>query len=116
VSWRGTWSRNSLAVHAGGSARLSMEASARASFAFSGTGVRWIGYGDEWSGIAEVWLDGRLRASVDTHASPARPQVELYVVEGLAAGPHTLTIQPTGRHGPDSGGSWIWIDAFKVLR
>jgi hypothetical protein len=93
-----------------------MEATSRATFAFSGTGVSWIGYQDEWSGIAEVWLDGTLRATVDTYSKPARAQVELYVIDGLREGAHTLTIQPTGRRRPASGGAWIWVDAFSVVR
>jgi len=116
VTWSGTWSTNQLAIHGGGSARLSMETSARVSVVFTGTGVSWIGYRDEWSGIADVLLDGRLRATVDTYAKPARAQAELYAIDGLPEGDHTLTIQPTGRRRQASGGSWIWVDAFSIRR
>ncbi len=116
VSWSGPWSTNSLALHRGHSARLSMDAAARADFAFSGTGVSWLGYQDEWSGIAEVWLDGELRATIDTYAKPAQAKVELYAIDGLQGGPHILTIKPTGRHRPASSGAWIWVDGFSVAR
>lgn len=116
VVWSGPWSTNLLAVHGGHSARLSMEATSRVDFAFTGTGVSWIGYQDEWSGIADVLLDGRPRARVDTYSKRARAQVELHAIDGLPAGPHTLTIQPTGRSRPASGGAWIWVDAFAVTR
>jgi len=116
ATWTGSWSTNHLPAHSGHSARLSMEPSSRVDFSFTGTGVRWLGYRDEWSGIAEVYLDGRLRATVDTYAKPARPQVEIYAIDGLRDGPHTLTIQPTGRHATASGGAWIWVDAFSILR
>jgi hypothetical protein len=53
---------------------------------------------------------------VDTYSKPARAQVEIYAIDGLRDGPHTLTIQPTGRRGPASGGAWIWVDAFSILR
>lgn len=116
VSWSGAWSTNHLNVHSGGSARLSMEASSRVSIVFTGTGVSWIGYRDEWSGIADVLLDGRPRGSVDTYSKPAQAQVGLYSIDGLPDGTHTLTIQPTGRRGPASRGSWIWVDAFSITR
>jgi hypothetical protein len=114
VSWSGAWSTNQLGAHSGGSARLSMETASRVSLTFTGTGVSWIGYQDEWSGIAEVRLDGRFRASVDTYSTPARAQAGLYAVEGLRRGTHTLSIQPTGRRRPASGGAWIWVDAFSI--
>jgi hypothetical protein len=115
ITWAGAWSTNKLKVHRDGNARLAMEPSARVTLTFRGTGVRWIGYQDEWSGFAEVRLDGRLRATVDTYSTPARAQAVLYSVDGLNDGEHTLTIQPTGRRRPGAQGSWVWIDAFSVL-
>jgi hypothetical protein len=116
ATWSGSWSSNSLAAHSGGSARLSMEPSSMLRLDFRGSAVTWIGYQDEWSGIAKVLVDGRLRATVDTYASPARAQAVLFGTDELPSGPHTLTIQPTGRRNPASGGSWIWVDAFSVTR
>lgn len=116
VSWTGSWSTNQLPAHSGGSARLSMEPSAQVSLDFTGTGVSWIGYRDEWSGVANVLLDGRLRASVDTYADPARPQARLFTIDGLAEGPHRLTIQPAARRRPGAGGEWVWVDAFSITR
>jgi hypothetical protein len=93
-----------------------MEPGSRVSVVFTGTGVTWIGYQDEWSGMADVSLDGKHRATVDTYSAPARAQVELYSIEGLPVGTHTLLIQPTGRRRDASGGSWVWVDAFSVTR
>jgi hypothetical protein len=115
ITWSGSWSTNKLKVHRDGNARLAMEPSAKVTLSFRGTGVRWIGYQDEWSGFAEVRLDGRLRATVDTYSTPARAQAVLYSVDGLNDGEHTLTIQPAGRRRPGAQGSWVWIDAFSVL-
>lgn len=116
ATWSGAWSTNSLAAHSGHRARLSMESSSRVDFAFTGTAVTWLGYRDEWSGIADVFLDGNLRATVDTYSTPAQAQVALYAVGGLMDGPHTLTIRPTGRRHSSSGGAWIWVDGFLSTR
>lgn len=116
AQWTGAWSTNTLPAHSGRSARLSMDSSARVDFAFTGTGVTWIGYGDEWSGVADVLVDGELQATVDTYSPNPRAQVQLYGIGGLAEGSHTLTIKPTGRRQKESGGAWVWVDGFSVAR
>jgi hypothetical protein len=84
-------------------------------FAFNGTGVSWIGYHDEWSGIARVSVDGVLQRTVDTYSTPDKAQTSSYSIAGLAAGSHTLTIEVTGTKSAASGGTWVWVDAFDVL-
>ncbi len=41
----------------------------QATFTFTGTTVSWIGYRDQWSGIALVYVDGVLNATLDTYAA-----------------------------------------------
>lgn len=109
------WFSNRLGLHSGGSATPAMTPHAQAIFAFTGTSVRWIGYRDEWSGIAYVYLDGELKTTVDTFASPAQPQAALFSIEGLPAGNHTLAVEVTGDRNSRSRGSWVWVDAFDVV-
>ena len=114
VSYTGTWHANGLAGHSGGGAALSIDAGSRAKFTFTGTGVRWLGYRDEWSGVANVYLDGQFKGTVDAYASPSQYQAMLYSASGLTANTHTLEIEVTGTHGPASQGAWVWVDAFDV--
>jgi hypothetical protein len=116
VVYGGSWSPNQRPAHSGGSAALAMEAGARADFAFSGTGVSWIGYRDAWSGIANVFVDGVLKNTLDTYSAGDTPQASIYSISGLAPGTHVLTLQVTGTRSGASGGSWIWVDAFSVSR
>jgi hypothetical protein len=115
ATYSGTWYPNSLSLHSRGSAVLAVDTGARVTVTFSGTGITWIGYRDEWSGVARVYVDGVLRATVDTYASPARAQAALFTSAVLANGTHTLTIEAAGVAGPQSGGAWVWIDAFDVV-
>jgi hypothetical protein len=115
VTYTGTWSANVSGMHSGGRAVLSAEVGARATFTFTGTGVTWRGYRDEWSGIARVYLDGVLKGNVDTFLSPAKAQQALYGVSGLAAGSHTLVVEVTGQVGPSAKAPWIWVDSFDVI-
>jgi hypothetical protein len=41
-----------------------IDAGARVDFAFNGTSVTWMGYRDEWSGLAQVFMDGALQTTV----------------------------------------------------
>jgi hypothetical protein len=62
------------------------------SFAFFGTGVKWIGNKNIDHATADVYLDGILDATVDTSAPGLQRQQELYARTGLAPGAHTLKI------------------------
>jgi hypothetical protein len=116
VSYGGPWLPNARFFHSAGTAALAMDAGARATLAFSGTAVRWIGYRDEWSGLARVSIDGQLRSVVDTYATPFQAQAVLFSAADLAPGPHTLDIEATGTRSAASGGAWVWVDAFEVVR
>jgi hypothetical protein len=115
IAYAGSWFNNTNSVHSGGSAKLAMDAGSRVTFAFNGTGANWIGYSDEWSGIAMMNVDGIDQGEIDTYRTPQKAQASLYSVTGLAAGNHTLTIEATGRRSAASGGAWIWVDAFDTI-
>ncbi|HUP22146.1 MAG TPA: hypothetical protein VNB06_04315, partial [Thermoanaerobaculia bacterium] len=115
IAYSDAWFPNTATAHSGGGAALAMDPGQRARFAFEGTGVLWLGYRDEWSGIARVYLDGSLAATLDTYVPSAQAQSVLFAVDGLAAAPHVLEIEVTGQIGPASSGAWIWIDAFDVV-
>ncbi len=115
ITYSGTWFSNTNSFHSGGTAGLAMDAGSRASFAFTGTGVKWIAYRDEWSGIANVYLDGVLKGTLDTYATPAQAQAVMHSITGLASGSHTLVIEATGNKSAASAGAWVWIDALDVI-
>jgi hypothetical protein len=114
VTRSGPWQTNLSARHSAGSATLSTAAGARLDFAFSGTGVSWIGFGDAWSGIAQLYLDEAFISAIDTYAASESAQARLYTLDGLAPGAHTLTVEATGNSSPPSAGAWVWVDAFDV--
>jgi hypothetical protein len=81
---------------------------------FNGTSVTWMAYRDEWSGLAQVFIDGVLQSTVDTYMSPSKAQTPAFSMSGLAPGTHVLKIVAMGTHGAASAGSWIWVDGFQV--
>ncbi len=112
VKFSGTWQQNRNAVFSGSSAKLAMDAGSKATFTFTGTSVSWVSYRDEWSGIAQVFVDGALKGEVDAYATPYKPRAAVYSASGLNWGTHTISIVVTGRRNPASRGRWIWVDAF----
>src|SRR5688500_4119925 len=96
----------------GGSAVLSMDAGSKATVTFTRTGINRIGNRDAWSGIAKVYVDGNILATVDTFAANDAANAVVYSVSNLSVGGHTLIIEVTGQKSGASGGAWIWVDAL----
>jgi YD repeat-containing protein len=98
----------------GGSIVECADTNGTASLTFNGTEVRWIGFKGPWAGIAEVYLDGALKATVDTYAPTEQAQVLMYTASGLPSGSHTIQIKVTGTWSASSVSAWIVLDAFDV--
>lgn len=106
----GSWS--------GGSAKyiaFTSEAAAFATFAFSGTGVSWIGYRGRYGGIVKVYIDGVLADELDTYRPEEEIAVPVYTASGLEPGEHALMIELTGLKNAAALGSEAAIDAFDVF-
>jgi len=114
VQLTGTWFPNNGAFNSGGSAILAMDQGSQATFTFTGTGVQWIGYRDPWSGIAQVYLDGALKGTIDTYSANTQAQAVLFSSSGLSNASHKLTIVVAGTYNASSAGAWVWVDAFDV--
>lgn len=95
---------------------MAMDQGAQAKLTFTGTAVKWIGYRDQWSGTANVYIDGVLKATVNTYSNSAQAQAVNYSVSSLSNSTHTITIYVNGAHARHSGGAWVWVDAFDVTR
>jgi hypothetical protein len=98
----------------GGTAALSQTPGARATFAFSGPSVTWIGGRSPHTGIARVYIDGALAADVDTYQGTEEVRVTMFTLTRLANTAHTLTIEVTGGKNSLSASPTIVVDAFDV--
>jgi beta-galactosidase GanA len=85
-----------------------------ASVTFTGTAVQWIGPKDNNGGIADVSIDGKQVATVDTYAPSKEFQQVLFSTSGLSSGSHTLTITVTGTEDASSSADTIVVDAINV--
>ena len=98
----------------GGGAMESMVPGSRATFAFTGPSVTWVGYRGVDAGIARVLVDGNFVADVDLFARRDVNSAYVFAVNGLTNASHTLTIEVTGQKHPESQIGNIVVDAFDV--
>lgn len=116
----GSWSAALSGVFWSGSAAvISSTAGDSVEFLFEGTAVRWItGLHDDY-GIADVYLNGSLTATVDTYNSDssatARARANGYEIVGLPRGYHSLKIVVSGSRNGSSAGDSIVVDAFEYV-
>lgn len=82
---------------------------------FDGTGAEVVGPLGPNAGIADIFLDHRLVATVDTYAPWGKQyQQELWHAARLRPGHHVLTVVVNGTANPASSGDGVVIDAINV--
>ena len=116
ITYSGAWQRDNVdRAWTGGTAAISTEALARATFSFTGTAVSWIGFKGPQAGRARVFLDGSRVATVDAYAPAEQIQAVLFTASGLSPTAHTLAIEVTGTKNLLATANYIVIDAFDVV-
>lgn len=88
---------------------------AKVNFKFNGSGVSWIGTRSKNQGVADVYLDGRLKARIDQYSAAQKTEAKLFTISGLENKPHTLTIEVSGAKAEDSEGYFTVIDAIDIF-
>jgi hypothetical protein len=100
----------------GGSFTVDHLAGARASFRFAGTSVIWYTNTGPHYGLASLYIDGVLKARVNTYAA-ANHYRAAFTLSGLRSAQHTLQILVVGSKGSSHGtGTDVAVDAFRVGR
>lgn len=105
------WHDNNARVWTGGMSRTNNVTGSKATFSFTGTSVSWIGCEKSSAGgLANVYIDGVFVEQVLLRESyPVEGyQKTVFRRDGLAPGPHTLTIEVA------ADGPYVVIDAFDV--
>jgi hypothetical protein len=114
ITYTGTWEATVSRAWSERTAVFTWETGARATFAFTGTSVRWIGWRGPEGGLARVYLDGVFVTQVDTYAFYEKAQAVIFSATGLPSANHTLTIVVLGTQNLPSTKPFIAVDAFDV--
>jgi hypothetical protein len=87
-----------------------------ASWTFTGSQVTWSAGLSQYSGIAQVSIDGKPDTLIDLFASDVNSfSVPIYTKTFPVAGTHTITITPTGNKNAQSLGSAVDVDGFRAV-
>lgn len=113
ASYTGTWRSTSFAGAWGGAARYTAAGSASATFRCSSCrALAWVTDEDSAHGSAKVYVDGALKAIVNTQSQTPLNRVLAYKFEWATTGAHTLKIVNVAT----SGHPRISIDGFLTQR
>ena len=77
-------------------------------YTFNGTGIDFLSERFSDQGLVDVYLDGVLRATVDTTSGTRLTQQVIYSARGLPPGTHTL-------RGVKRSGTYMLVDRFDVI-
>jgi len=108
--WHGSRSR----TWSNKTASFNRSQGAQARFTFTGTTVRWIGFLAPWAGIARVYVDDVFVTELDLYQPTEQTQAVVFSRTGLTNGPHSLTVESTGRKNASSVDYAVVVDAFEV--
>ena len=112
----GRWVSGYSAAYSGGGYVYSRWAGEWLEVKFYGTNIVWFGPKQPNYGIAEVYIDGVSKGTVDCYASDAYKTSEAAIWESgaLADGLHTLRIRVTGTKRAASTSTIVVVDRFEV--
>ncbi len=106
-----SWRTFSSAGASGGSIKASSVTGATARYTFTGSSIAWVATKRANRGIAQVFVDGVMVATVDLFSAATQSQQIVFAQGGLAPGQHTLRIRVTGTHSAGSTSNRVDLDA-----
>jgi hypothetical protein len=114
IQYRGAWARGRQFTEASGSTlSYSNRTGDELGFAFDGSAIVYVYTMASNRGIAQVRIDGRVRAEIDMYADPVQWQAQTTFTD-LGSGAHTIEIRVTGRKNGASTDDFIDLDRFIV--
>jgi hypothetical protein len=114
VRYSRAWNRRVTPSALGGKLRSTSTKGRSVAIRVTGTSVAWVGATGPDRGRARVYVDGKLRATVDLYARTTTLGQVVWTSE-LGAGSHVVRIVVLGTHSPRSRGSRVDLDAFLRL-
>jgi photosystem II stability/assembly factor-like uncharacterized protein len=113
IVYRGNWTLVFDDAFGAQCAYRSCSPLAEAKLSFFGAGISWVGTRGPDHGIANVYVDDKLRATVDLY-SPERQTASTAFATTLPPGRHHITVQVQRAKNSKSTSREVVIDAFEV--
>jgi spore germination protein YaaH len=112
VIYGGTWQQSTYSYLSGGSSRYATTRGSSASYTFTGRGFAWVATTGPSRGVARIYVDGTLAATIDTRADDLTYRAVVYARNWTSVGTHTVRIVVLGT----AGRPHVDVDAFEILR
>lgn len=113
ISMTGTWRVRANTLYTGNRMSYNNVAGSTITAAFTGRRVEVVSDKDPYRGQAEVLVDGAVVGSFDGYAPSTQTQAVVFGCD-VSAGPHTITIRPTGIKTGAARGTFVVLDAVNV--
>jgi len=97
----------------GGAFRFSNIKKNKAIFKFSGDAIKWITMKGPEQGIAQVFIDKKLKGTFDLYSPTVKSKVKK-TFKGLGGGKHRLVVRVTGAKNAKATNTYVALDAFVV--
>jgi hypothetical protein len=110
--YSGSWATASKASASGGSVKASTAAGASVSYAFSGRAIAWVTTLRPDAGEVQVWVDGKLAATIDTYAAGTTYRQIVFSKAWSTYASHKIKLVVLGT----AGRPRAELDAFEVIR
>jgi hypothetical protein len=111
-TWSGPWTSANDPVASGGSTRWASAAGARVTYTFTGRSIAWVTTLGPNRGLARVYLDGVLVATIDCISPTVVGRRVVFAKAWSTSATHTIRIVVVG----NSYRPRVDLDAFEVLR
>jgi subtilisin-like proprotein convertase family protein len=111
----GTWTTANAGYASGSSTQFASAAGAKATFSFTGPHIAWVSAVGPDRGIAEVRVDGALKATVDLFNATQQGVRLVFVQNNIGDVAHSIEIKVLGTKNASSTGTKVDVDAFAVL-
>jgi beta-N-acetylhexosaminidase len=111
IAYAGDWAPFTKDLAYSGSYARASSSGSSATVYFTGTRLDWIGMVGTTTGLADVYLDGALKATVDLTSTTASYQARLWSSGSLADGAHSVRIV---RDPASASGKYITLDAVDI--
>ncbi|CAM3955390.1 S8 family serine peptidase [Mesobacillus thioparans] len=109
----GKWSVKKYKKASGGAILYANKAKNSLKYTFTGTDVKVYGIKDQYSGYADIYLDGKKVKTVDLYAKKRQYKQSIYSVKNLANKKHTVTIVVKEKKRKASKGNYVKVDNFE---
>ena len=110
--YTGAWTTTSDAANSAGSVKGSSAAGDSVSYTFSGRAVSWVTTLGATAGEVQVWVDGVLASTVDTHADAPTYRQVVFSTSWSSYASHTIKLVVVGTADRPAAN----LDAFEVVR